>query len=92
MEIDSQLVFQVLRKEGKKWRVKLAHPALQNCNIPVFDDGASVAAVLLLVFTEGFDKRNTFSKKCESCTQVYHCLYSHHLMVASIPITHRSGG
>ena len=55
-------------------------------------DGASAAAVLLLVFTEGFDKRNTFLKNCESCTQVYRCLYSHHLMVASITITHRSGG
>ena len=35
----------------------------------------------LLVFTKGFHKRNT-RKKFESRTRVYHCLYSHHLMVA----------
>ena len=62
MEIDKQLVFQVLRKEEKKTMVKVAPPPhFKTVTSPFLTgDGASVAAVLLLVFTEGFDKRNTF--------------------------------
>lgn len=61
MEIDKQLVFQVLRKGEKNDGEGSSPPHFKTVtSLFLTGDGASVAAVLLLVFTEGFDKRNTF--------------------------------